>query len=158
MSQKEVNMRKITYGEKVNCDYRRTCYGIVKTDDKYLITYNELKNEYSLGGGGVEPCETLEDCIRREFLEELGYKIVDIKEFINIDCFWTKRDGNKMETDANFLLVKVSQTDIIEPTESGHKPLWVDKQFLLSHITFPYQVKALEIFMNELDKIDIKFD
>ena len=146
-------MEKIVCGEKSNCDYRRTCYGIVQNNNKYLIAYNEGINEYSLAGGGVENGESLEDCIVREFSEEVGYNIIKIREFVNIDCFWIKRDGRKMETDAYFFLVDVDLTNNFTPTEKGHKALWVEEDFLLGHIEFPYQRKALEIFFDKFHKI-----
>ncbi len=146
-------MRKIIFGKKLDCDYRRTCYGIVMYDNKFLVTYNEKTTEYSLVGGGVENGEDLEDCIKREFVEEAGFYITRMQEYINIDCFWTRRNGTPMETDANFLLVEVDVNDVFLPTEPEHKPLWVEKD-KLEKITFPYQQKALEIFFNEIDKID----
>jgi 8-oxo-dGTP pyrophosphatase MutT (NUDIX family) len=153
MKKNEVVMRRIVFGEKVECKYRKTCYGIVKHNDKFLVTYNERIKEYSLPGGGAEEGESLEDCIKREFAEEVGYEILRIGEFINIDCFWIRREGSPMETDANFLLIDVDLNNQINPTEPDHKALWVDKE-MLRKITFPYQEKALEIFFNEIDKID----
>ena len=147
-------MRRIICGEKLDCDYRKTCYGIVKYKDKFLMTYNERINEFSLPGGGVEKGETLKDCIRREFAEEVGFNILKSKEYINIDCFWIKRNGIPMETDANFLLIEVDLENSFPPTEIEHKVVWGDKETLLGKITFPYQQKFLEIFFNEFDKID----
>ena len=147
-------MRKIVDGQRMNCGYRKTCYGIVKHKDKFLVTYNERIKEYSLPGGGVENGETLEDCIRREFNEEVGFNILKIQEFINIDCFWIKRDGSPMETDANFLLIEVDMDSQFSPTDPEHRAVWVDKDMMINKITFPYQQKSFEIFFKELDQID----
>ena len=147
-------MRRIVIGDKTKCDYRKTCYGIVKCNDKFLLSFNEKINEYSLPGGGVEENESLETCISREFAEEVGFKVLKVEEFINIDCFWVKRDGRTMETDANFFLVEVDLLNSFPPTEYGHNPVWVDKETLFKCISFPYQLKALEIFFDEFDKID----
>ena len=147
-------MRKVVIGKKVDCDYRKTCYGIVKCNDKFLLSYNDLIKEYSLPGGGVEEDESLEECISREFAEEVGFKVLRSEEYVNIDCFWVKRDGRNMETDANFFLIEVDLLNAFPPTEYGHRPVWVDKEVLLSCITFPYQLKALEILFEEIKKID----
>ena len=147
-------MRKIIIGKKIKCDYRKTCYGIVKCNDKFLLSFNEKIDEYSLAGGGVEEHESLKDCLTREFCEEVGFRILRIEEFIEIDCFWLKRDGKYMETDAHFFLVEVDLVNAFPPTEFGHKSVWVNKETLLKSITFPYQLKALEIFFDEFDKID----
>ncbi len=52
-------------------------------DDKILLTHNLAfrGNMHSLIAGFVEPGETLEDCIRREILEEVGLQVKNIKFF-----------------------------------------------------------------------------
>lgn len=98
-------MQRIIIGQKVKCDYRKTVYGIIARGEKLLDTYSNKDKEYSLIGG-VEQGETLKEALKREFLEESGYLIDEINEFVNIDCFWRKRDGRLMETDANFSFAK----------------------------------------------------
>ena len=138
-------MKRIIIGTKPKqCDYRETCYGIVEMNDKFLIVYSEKDKNYSLVGGGVESGEPLCDAIKREFLEESGYDVLQVKEYVNIDCFWIKNDGRRMETDANFLLVKVSQNKNT-PLEPFHKPLWVSADMLLSLIKYPYQIEAIKV-------------
>ena len=142
-------MKRIVLGEKKECKYRKTCYGFVMHDDKVLLSFNREINEYSLPGGGVEPGESLEQCLKREFLEEVGFNILKTEEFINIDCFWVRRDGNDMETDANFLFAEVDMLDIKPPLEEFHEYIWVDKSQLLKLIEVPYQRKAIEILFNK---------
>lgn len=147
-------MKKIIMGEKCKCDYRKTCYGIVLKDDKLLLTHNKNTDEFSLIGGGVEAGESLEQGLKREFLEESGYKIKELSEFVNVDCFWTKRNGRKMETDANFMLVKVDENDVQKPIEDFHEPLWIDKENVIELIEYPYQRQALKIFLGNTSKFD----
>lgn len=147
-------MDKIVIGEPRSCEYRKTCYGIVRQDDKFLLSYNHIIEEYSLPGGGVENGESLEQCIEREFLEEVGYKVTSARDFVNIDCYWLKRDGRYMQTDANFLIVEVDKNDIKQPLEEQHKAVWVSQDEIMQMILFPYQLKALEIFLSESDKFD----
>lgn len=151
-------MEKIIIGNKQKCDYRKTCYGIAMHNGKILLSVNNKINEYSLPGGGVEKSETLESCLKREFAEEVGFKIIETAEFVNIDCFWTKRDGRLMETDANFLFAKVDLANNFTPIESFHSYFWLDINDALEKIMFPYQKKALEKFLEEYDKIDFKFN
>ena len=147
-------MKRIIIGTKPKqCDYRETCYGIVEQNDKFLVVYSEKDKNYSLVGGGVESGESLFDAIKREFLEESGYDVIQVKEYVNIDCFWIKNDGRRMETDANFLLVKVSQNRNT-PLEIFHKPLWVSADMLLSLIKYPYQIEAIKVYFSERAEID----
>ena len=55
----------------------------VLKDDKILLSHNASfrGNMHSLVAGFVEPGETLEECIRRETLEEVGVKVKNIKYF-----------------------------------------------------------------------------
>lgn len=147
-------MEKIIIGNKINCDYRKTCYGIVLEGDELLVVYSEKEHDYSLVGGGIEFGETAENALKREFLEESGYLIVNVKEFINIDCFWTKRDGRQMETDAYFYLVKVNEQNVQKPTEDFHTPKWVKLDKAVEMIEYPYQKEALNRFLSELNNVD----
>lgn len=147
-------MKKFIIGEKTVSDYRKTVYGIVEKDNKLLLVYSEKDNDYSLIGGGVEELESLEQALKREFLEESGYLIKNIQEFVNIDCFWTKKDGIKMETDANFFIIKLDETNIQKPIESFHKSIWIEKRKVLDLIYFPYQRKALEMYFENTDMFD----
>ena len=59
---------------------RQGVYGVVfNTEGKVAV----IKNKFGhfLPGGGIEEGENFEECLRREFLEEIGYSI-KIKKFI----------------------------------------------------------------------------
>lgn len=142
-------MERIVIGEKVSCDYRKTVYGIVERGGKLLLVYSEKDNDYSLIGGGIEPGESLEQALQREFLEESGFYIKRVKDFANIDCYWTKKDGRIIETDANFFIVDIDERSIQNPTEAFHKPIWVERENVIHLINFPYQKKALELYFKK---------
>jgi len=81
--------------EDANTDnYREACRGIVKKDDLYLMVHIEKMGVFTFPGGGVEDGESLEDCIKREVLEETGIKVkvvekkVSITEYF-IESVWT---------------------------------------------------------------------
>lgn len=147
-------MRKIIIGQKSKCDYRKTCYGIALKNDKLLVVYSEKERDYSLVGGGIEINETPEIALKREFIEESGYLIENCKDFVNIDCFWVKRNGKTMETDAIFYFVKVNELNVQNPTEDFHLPKWVNINEAIDLIEYPYQKEALRLFMLEKHHID----
>lgn len=147
-------MEKIVIGEKTNCNYRKTYYGIALKNGKILVVFSKKECDYSLVGGGIEPNETPENALKREFLEESGYEINEFQEFINIDCFWIKRDGTKMETDAYFYLVKVDEFNIQKPTETFHIPMWINPSEAKNLIKYPYQEEVLNRILSELHNID----
>ncbi|SEO61218.1 NAD(+) diphosphatase [Propionispora vibrioides] len=54
----------------------------VTRGDKLLLARNRMRPElYSVIAGFVEPGETLEDCVQRELMEEVGVKVTDITYF-----------------------------------------------------------------------------
>ena len=55
---------------------------IIFRGDEIVSMYRERENRvfYSLPGGGAEENETLEDCVKREVLEEFGIIVEPIKQ------------------------------------------------------------------------------
>lgn len=74
-------MSKIGYESafKKSCGAIRIgIYGICINNNKVLMvkTFSGDKYIYNFPGGGIEPYESLEDCLKRECIEELGCSIV----------------------------------------------------------------------------------
>lgn len=51
---------------------RTSVYGIFMKDDSILLVQNPLSSRWEPPGGGVEPNESLEDALVREYIEEAG--------------------------------------------------------------------------------------
>lgn len=70
---------------------RVSARGIVRKDDKILLSYERNTGVYMSPGGGLEEGETLAECCARELSEETGYKVKVGEEFITINeyCFET---------------------------------------------------------------------
>lgn len=56
---------------------RIACRGIVVENEKILVSQYEKINFLLIPGGGVDPGETLEDCVKRELVEETSYIVAD---------------------------------------------------------------------------------
>ncbi len=142
-------MKTITLGEKfVNrkFDFRETCFGICERYGKILLTKKTKKNEIAMVGGGIEQCETHEDCLKREFLEESGYTIESIDELCVVDCFWLAGGEWPMESLANFYVVKLSKKAEI-PTEDGHEPVWVPIDEVENLLPLPYHKEGIRQYL-----------
>ncbi|MCK5388353.1 MAG: NUDIX domain-containing protein [Candidatus Izimaplasma sp.] len=82
---------------KEDCDlsnHRVGCRGIIKKDDLYLMVRVPTTEIFTFPGGGVEESETLEDCVKREVLEETGIdvKVLELKVSITeyfAESVWT---------------------------------------------------------------------
>ena len=62
----------------------------------FLIKSHKWRDKYVIPGGHIELGESFEEALKREILEETGFKIYDIKffylhEFIFDKAFWQKK-------------------------------------------------------------------
>ena len=145
-------MKKIILGTKIEntkYDFRETCFGIVYKNDKFYVT--EKNGEISLIGGGVEPNETHIETLKREFIEEAGLSITDIKEFITIDCYWVTRNNDDMNSLANFYIVEVSD-HITEATEKESKLVILEQSEIKDKLALPYQKESINFFLKNINK------
>ena len=82
MTQEIINQ----YGNKIRV---RVC-GICVQDDKILLVNHSGMNEsgefWSPPGGGLEFGESIEDCLKREFLEETN-TVISVGKFLKINEF-----------------------------------------------------------------------
>ncbi|MCI8556140.1 MAG: NUDIX domain-containing protein [Clostridia bacterium] len=146
-------MKKITLGKdfgNIKHDFRETCFGICIKDGKILLTYKTNKNEYSLPGGGIEINESHKQCLSRELVEETGYKLISVDEFITIDCFWMAGGVWPMESLANFYIIEVGTKNL--PTEEFCQSVWVTLDEEKQLLQLPYQCKAFQLYLNNFIK------
>ena len=92
-------------------------YGIAFKGDRFLMVYNKKRGGWEMPGGRIEPGETKEDALKREFTEESGYsvdivKVVDMLEchvgicsivdMVNEGCEMESRFFNELPKDLSF--------------------------------------------------------
>lgn len=143
-------MEKVIIGKKETnkkYDFRETCFGIVVKNDKLYCT--KRNGDISLIGGGIEPGETHEQCLKREFLEETGCSVNKIKELCTIDCFWLTRDNKNMESLTNIYIVEINEK-IIEPTENGNELEIIDFEKASEMLKLPYQKEAIRQYKKKM--------
>jgi len=73
---------------------RVACRGIVKKDNLYLMVHLKKTDIYTFPGGGILSGESLDECAKREVLEETGIKVKNLKLKMSvteyfIDSTWT---------------------------------------------------------------------
>ena len=137
-------MNKITIGKKdnnINYAFRETCFGIVEINNIFYITLKN--NDYSLIGGGLDDSESHYECLKREFREEAGLIIKDIKELCTIDCYWHTRSNIDMNSLSNIYIVDITSEEL-PPLEKESKLIKCTKEELLNSIVLPYQKEALK--------------
>jgi len=67
-----------------NIILRKAVRAIILKDKKILMVFLEKTKEYKFPGGGVEENEIIEEALKREVLEEVGYNVNKIIEKIGI--------------------------------------------------------------------------
>ena len=99
-------------------DYvRHACRGIIINDGKILLVYQANDNKYLIPGGGVEIYENYSECVKREILEETGYEVMPLKEFLEIEelFYW---DKNWQHIQHYFTCKIIINTNKVNLTES----------------------------------------
>ena len=90
-------------------NWLKTSRAIILKDDKILLEFFKEKNFYVLPGGRKEKFETLEGCLKREVLEETGYKIKHMDEKIIITEYYPNKS-----IESHFYTVKLKSDKIYE--------------------------------------------
>lgn len=143
----------IIMGEKdlnFKYDFRETCFGICYIKDELYLT--EKRNEIYLTGGGVEQGENHDECLKREFLEEVGLEIVKTKKLCDIDCFWITRNNKHMESLTHIYIVEITE-NMYQPLEAESKLKKLSLNEAKNSLELPYQQKALEVFIDSLNNL-----
>jgi len=113
---------------------RKALRAVIINGDKILMAHLGKTNEYKFPGGGQNVNETIEDTLRREVLEEIGYKVIKIHEKIgSIIEYSTSKEGEEyyFKMISDYYLVDIENVQLKQKLEKDeeefmYKPCWVD--------------------------------
>jgi 8-oxo-dGTP diphosphatase len=99
-------------------------YVVIPNEQQQLILVQAPNGAYFLPGGEIEAGETKEETVRRELIEELGFK-GDIACYLGeaVDYFYSRHRDTYYYHPAYFYLMTKWQK-IGEPTEAGNQLSW----------------------------------
>lgn len=121
--------RFVTYSKT-----RIGCSGLVIDNGKLLVSREEVSDYWMLPGGGLETNETLLQCCAREVVEETGYLVEPITEFLTINEYY-----EEYRYISHYFICKVVGKDKQNLTQTermrGLVPRWVDIPFFLDIIS-----------------------
>ena len=104
------------------------CRGIVIQDGKLLVSREEISDYWVLPGGGIEPNESLAECCVREIMEETGYLVEPVEEFLVMNEYY-----EECRYVSHFFICKVvgwgEQKLTVAEKMRGLIPKWVDVRF-----------------------------
>ena len=145
-----MSVKRITIGKPFDgkFDFRETCFGICEINNQILLV--EKDNQYSLVGGGRENGESMEECLRREFLEETGYLLKSIEPFMVVDCFWLAANKYPFESLANIYIVEIDEGTKVDAVEKDkHQLEFVDRDRVLDLLPLPYHKRAIKHYLEK---------
>ena len=106
------------------CEKSRTaCRGIVLHENKILMSYESVTDQWMIPGGGIEEGEDERDCCAREIEEETGIRVEPLECVLQIDEYY----GNVKWVNKYFLCKFVGKTEMKlteAEKEVGMEPRW----------------------------------
>ena len=117
-----------------NIILRNAVRAIITNNNKILMVHLEKTNEYKFPGGGIEPNETINEALKREVLEEIGYNVIKIIEKIGIITEFAiaiEGGNNIFKMISEYYSVKIDPNKLEQKLdeyekEYEYKPCWIE--------------------------------
>lgn len=129
-------------------------YGVYFDENDHLLLMNEQylgKSFTKFPGGGLEFGEGLKDCVKREFLEELGWEIT-VKELIYLTDFFQQSvfDKNTQVISVYYRIEKENEKHAAHSKNKKETPIWISRnQLSTNDVTFPIDQKVVSLLLVE---------
>ncbi|WP_068874969.1 MULTISPECIES: NUDIX domain-containing protein [unclassified Phenylobacterium] len=112
-------------------DYRDrpAAFGIAAREGRIALVRIEKPGHtawHDLPGGALDPGETAEDAVVREFGEEAGLKVAVGREYARADQYFLNTDSEAFDNRAVFFTLVVAGDDPGLKIEDDHTLVWMD--------------------------------
>lgn len=136
-------MHKV-FGEKHNAKYldREGAY-LIPVQGKRVAVVKTPKGYFFLGGG-LEKCESHEECIKRECIEEAGYTSLVKEKVCSAETYTQHHRLGHFHPIQTYYTGELLEK-IVEPTEADHEFLWIDYEQLKGKLFSEMQNWALDL-------------
>ena len=122
-------------------------YGILINHNKEILVLDETRNGFhftKFPGGGLEWGEGFQDCLKREFEEELGVKVTVLDLFYINDDFVPSAFQSEDQLISVYYLVSINKEDVLIQKTDFEFPRWVSlNQIKDNDLTFPIDKRVL---------------
>ena len=149
-----MRMDWIFSGENWTCGVRAA--GVLIRNDKILLQREENGHEYAVPGGHIHIGETLEDGLKREWLEEMGTAICCQRLLWTEECFWEWK-GKKNHSLSFYYRIETEKPDDLPDDglthchkDNSHIVLeWVELDALKDIVVYPEFLKEAIFRLDE---------
>ena len=107
---------------------RPAAFGILERDERIAvvrIAKPDGATWIDLPGGGVDPGETPEEGVVREYGEEAGLKVMVRESFALADQFFVNTDGEAWNNRSTFFVLDLVAEDAALKIEEDHMLVWL---------------------------------
>ena len=128
---------------------RHGAYGVLLRKGQVLLTHqDEPVPEYQLPGGGIDPGESPGVALRRETLEETGWKIGRPHRLGAFREFVYMSEYEYFAEKLCHVFTAMPCHRMGEPSEEGHIAVWTDLPTAIDIVANPGSVRFLRKVMN----------
>jgi 8-oxo-dGTP diphosphatase len=134
------------FGEVLDGVYykeRKGAYGIAINELNQVAVIQMPHGDF-LPGGGIEPNETEDECLKRELIEETGYNI-SINNYVcsGIQYGYGPKSERYLKLVGSFYTIQL-ENDTGLKSELDHKLVWKSRDELKKSMRIEYQYWAIE--------------
>ena len=123
-------------------------YAVIENNEN-LIAIVKTNTGYFLPGGGIENGESLEICLKRECIEEIGVEISALNNFARGNYYFYSTTLNiDMESIGYFFTCKIDKFLDVN-IEANHELIWLNMEQAVKLLYLENQKEAIRIFKNK---------
>ena len=126
---------------------RHGAYAIIEREEDNKIAI-ATDGEYFFLGGGIEEGETEIEALKRELIEESGYRIKNIKYFDKVKAWADGGDRGPLDMTATIYTAQFDKK-IAEPIEKDHTVLWVTPEEYVGKMCREWQNYIIKEFIEQ---------
>lgn len=129
---------------------RPAAFGIVERDGKIALVRVEKPRHpawHDLPGGALDPGETAEVAVVREFGEEAGLRVTVGRAFTMAGQYFVNTDGEAFNNLASFFTLDLDGEDAGLKIEDDHTLVWIDPHQALAMLRHEAHAWALTAWL-----------
>lgn len=141
------------FGEKLqDKEYhdREAAY-VVLTDGELFAVVKTRSGKLFLPGGKIESDETMEACIVRECMEEMGVKVMVKDYFAQGERYFYHEASNRHSHAIGHFYFADEFEKISEPLEEGNEVLWLSYEDTIRDLFHPHHAWAVELVKERME-------